>query len=136
MKACSFLQWERQRAWGQAISPGSIRGAAVGSSHLASQFGVPLSPGCPPPPRPMGSGQDLGPPGRLGHAYPLCPTHLQLVLLAVKDDSCDLLVHENEDGDKDSGHHGHQADPPRIGSKGEDDPAPHWVRGLQRAEGS
>lgn len=51
MKACSFLQWERQRGWGQAVSPGSIRGAAVGSSHPASQFGVPLSPGCPPGPQ-------------------------------------------------------------------------------------
>lgn len=47
MKACSFLQRERQRCWGQAVSLGSIRGMAVRSGHLAGWFGAPPSPGCP-----------------------------------------------------------------------------------------
>lgn len=67
---------------------------------------------------------------------PLSPAHLQLVLLAVKNDSCDLLVHENEDGNEDGRHHRRQADPPGVGSKGEDNPAPHGICGLQKAERS
>lgn len=69
-----------------------------------------------------------------------CPslscTDLKLVLPTVKDDSRYLLVHENEDSDEDGWHHRHQADPPWVGSEGEDDPASLWVCGLQRAEES
>ena len=48
--------------------------------------------------------------------------YLQLVLLPVDDDRCDLLVHEDEDGAEQSRNDGDQWRPPRVVTDGVDQP--------------
>lgn len=156
MKACPFLQRGRAgpggELWLMAAPRGwrALTGSKALSRRMADPGAVPTSqqggclsvirphrvPGCPACPRVQQGAPrpQLAP--QAAPARPLPPAHLQLVLLAVEDDSRDLLVHENEDGDEDGGHCGCQADPPGVGSEGEDNPTPGGVRGLQEAEGS
>lgn len=50
--------------------------------------------------------------------------YFEFVLLPVDDDSCDLLVHENEDGAEQSWDHGDHRRPPGVGPQRVDEPAP------------
>lgn len=52
---------------------------------------------------------------------PVC--YLEFVLLAVDDDSSDLLVHEDEDGAEKGRNYGHQNHPPGVRTKRRDQPA-------------
>lgn len=57
--------------------------------------------------------------------------HLQFVLFPVDDDGADLLIHEYEDGDQESGNKASQINPPRVLPKRHDDPAAVWTCGLR-----
>lgn len=57
--------------------------------------------------------------------------YLQSVLLPVDDDSCDLLVHENQDGRQQRGEDGGQCEPPRVfTAHGVDEPLTVTTRWL------
>ena len=60
-------------------------------------------------------------------------SRLELVLLAVDDDSADLLVHEDEDGDEEGGDEAGHVHPPRVLPEGHDQPAAVRTCGLQHA---
>ena len=60
-------------------------------------------------------------------------SRLELVLLAVDDDSADLLVHEDEDGDEEGGDEAGHIHPPRVLPEGHDQPAAVRTCGLQHA---
>ena len=56
--------------------------------------------------------------------------YLQFVLLPVDNDSCDLLVHKNEDGAEQSWDEGDDCGPPRVGPHRVYNPAtiiPGWL---------
>lgn len=63
------------------------------------------------------------------------PAHPQLVLLPVDDDGCDLLVHEDEDGDKEGGQGARQVNPPRVLPEGKDEPPSVHAGGLGEKRG-
>ena len=60
-------------------------------------------------------------------------THLELVLLPVDDDGCDLLVHEDEDSHQQCRDGCCQVHPPRVASKRRDKPTPLGTGRLLRA---
>ena len=55
---------------------------------------------------------------------------LKFVFLAVDDDGADLLVHEDEDGDQESGNRAGQIPPPGVLTKRHHQPAPIRACGL------
>lgn len=63
------------------------------------------------------------------------PAHPQLVLLPVDDDGCDLLVHEDEDGDQEGGQGARQVNPPRVLPEGKDEPPSVHAGGLGEKRG-
>lgn len=60
-------------------------------------------------------------------------THLELVLLPIDDDGCDLLVHEDEDSHQQCRDGCCQVHPPRVPSKRWDKPTPLRTGWLRRA---
>lgn len=58
--------------------------------------------------------------------------HLQFIFFSVDDDSRDLLIHEDEDGDQKSRYKTGQAHPPRVLPKRHDDPATIRPRRLHK----
>lgn len=53
------------------------------------------------------------------------------MFLSVDDDSCDLLVHEYEDGTEESRDNGSYHSPPGVGANGTDNPPsiiPCWLK--------
>lgn len=61
-------------------------------------------------------------------------TDLQFVLFPVDDDSGDLLVHKNENGDQQCWECGCQVHPPGVPPERRDKPAPAGIGGLEREE--
>lgn len=58
-------------------------------------------------------------------------TNLEFVLFPVDDHSRDLLIHEDEDGDKQSGERSSQVHPPGVASERRNKPASQWIGGLE-----
>lgn len=57
--------------------------------------------------------------------------YLEFMLLPVYNHSCDLLVHENENGDQQSGDNSRQGHPPGVFSKWRDKPTAVWTCWLE-----
>ena len=65
----------------------------------------------------------------------LTSAYLELVLLAVDDDSADLLVHEDEDGDEEGGDEAGHVHPPGVLSERHHQPAAVRARRLGAGTG-
>lgn len=65
-------------------------------------------------------------------SVPLPEPHPQFMLLPVDNDGCDLLVHEDQDGDQESRERAGQVDPPWILAKREHKPPSVKAGGLKR----
>lgn len=62
------------------------------------------------------------------HSRLMGTSYLQFILLSVDDDSCDLLIKENQNGRQESWNSGHKDDPPGVlVADGVDKP---WTAGL------
>lgn len=64
---------------------------------------------------------------KVNHTSTLVYTHLEFVLLSVDNDSSNLLVHKDEDGDEKSGEEGGQIHPPWISAKRGHKPTTIWT---------
>lgn len=57
--------------------------------------------------------------------------YLEFVFLPVYNHSCDLLVHENQDGDQQSRYGSCKVHPPGVSAKRSNKPASVWTRWLE-----
>lgn len=58
-------------------------------------------------------------------------TYFEFMFLPVYNHSCDLLVHENQNGDQQSWDGSCEVHPPGVSSKGWDKPTPVWTCWLE-----